>query len=70
MTTPTITDSSRARRTTALNAERQSLDFANYLYWQGGQAHPLTARAEYQNRKERLREIHRELAQLAISSLN
>jgi hypothetical protein len=70
MTTPTITDTTRARRTTALNAEMQSLDFANYLYWHGGQSYPLTARAEYQKRKERLKEVHSELAQLAISSLN
>jgi hypothetical protein len=70
MTTPAIIDTTEARRTTALKAEMQSLDFANYLYWKGGQAHPLMARAEYQHRRERLTEIHSELARLAVASLN
>jgi hypothetical protein len=57
-------DAEKDARIAALNEEMDGLHFVNSLYWQQGEAHTTTARAEYQRRVDRLEEIRRELSQL------
>jgi hypothetical protein len=51
-------------RIATLKKEMQSIHFANYIYWKLEDAHTLSAKAEYQRRRERLEEIHNELGRL------
>jgi hypothetical protein len=50
--------------------EVASLHYANVLYWRGGAVQSREARAEYQRRQDRLREIRAfQLAQIPFETL-
>lgn len=52
----------------ALEEEMESIHAADTLYWQQDPNQTREARAEYQRRQERLKEIRRELANLRFDS--
>ena len=57
-------------KNTALKEEVNFIHFADVLYWRQGTESSREARAEYQRRQDRLREIRHEFLDLRFSDNN